>query len=215
LNAPGLARLGPHGGDAGAVGTAGTGATAGTAGAGANGGAGGGGGNGANATTAVNVPLEHFYGPGDDRTKFVSSMIERLLSPERSIALTAGDQLRDFIHVDDVVEAFMRIVERCVVEARPPAPPTAGGLLTFEIGSGSPVSIRDFMLLLRRLADRPDVTLDFGALPYRPNEAMRSAADMAMMAALGWTPSVGLEDGLRRTLAAERRRRHEVQACAT
>jgi len=169
----------------------------------------------ANATTAVNVPLEHFYGPGDDRTKFVSSMIERLLSPERSIALTAGDQLRDFIHVDDVVEAFMRIVERCVVEAQPPAPPTAGGLLTFEIGSGSPVSIRDFMLLLRRLADRPDVTLDFGALPYRPNETMRSAADMAMMAALGWTPSVGLEDGLRRTLAAERRRRHEVQACAT
>jgi len=79
----------------------------------------------ADATTAVNVPLEHFYGPGDDRTKFVSSMIGRMLSPDRSIALTGGDQLRDFIHVDDVVEAFVRIVERCVLEARPPAPPTA------------------------------------------------------------------------------------------
>jgi nucleoside-diphosphate-sugar epimerase len=168
----------------------------------------------ADATTAVNVPLEHFYGPGDDRTKFVSSMIGRMLSPDRSIALTGGEQLRDFIHVDDVVEAFVRIVERCVLEARPPAP-TAGGVLTFEIGSGSPVSVRDFMLLLRRLADRPDVALDFGALPYRPNETMRSAADVAMITALGWTPRVGLEDGLRRTLAAERRQRDEVQACAT
>jgi len=169
----------------------------------------------ADAITAINVPLEHFYGPGDDHTKFVSLMIDRMLSADRSIALTAGAQLRDFIHVDDVVDAFSLIIDRCVVEGRLPSPRPDGGLLTFEVGSGSPVAIRDFMLLLRRLADRPDMTLDFGALPYRSNETMRSTADTSLIAALGWTPRVELEDGLRRTLAAERRLRDEVHTCVT
>ncbi len=169
----------------------------------------------ADATTAINVPLEHFYGPGDDCTKFVSAMIDRMISPERSIALTEGEQLRDFIHIDDVVEAFGLIIDRCVVEKRPPAPQTDGGLLSFEIGSGSPVTIRDFMLMLRRLAERPDITLAFGALPYRSNETMRSAADIGMITTLGWRPRVGLEDGLRRTLEVQRRWRNEAQACVT
>lgn len=167
------------------------------------------------AITAINVPLEHFYGPGDDRTKFVSSMIERMLSSDRMIALTAGDQLRDFVHIDDVVEAFLLIVRRCVGEERPPAVRPGGGLLSFEVGSGTPVSIRDFMLLLRRLADRADMALDFGALPYRANETMRSAADTSMIAALGWAPRVALEEGLGSTLAAERRLRDEVRTCVT
>lgn len=153
----------------------------------------------------INVALEHFYGPGDDATKFVGEMVHRLLSGESRIALTPGEQLRDFVYIDDVVDAFMRIIEHHVSPTSPPALTDSSGnyLHCYEIGSGEPVSIRHFMTTLRRLAGCEHVALDFGAIPYRVNEVMCSQAQIAPLRALGWKPRIGMEEGLRRTLQSE------------
>jgi nucleoside-diphosphate-sugar epimerase len=58
----------------------------------------------------ISVALEHFYGPFDDRSKFVSKIILDLLHEVDFIDLTLGEQKRDFIYIDDVVEAFMTLV---------------------------------------------------------------------------------------------------------
>lgn len=157
----------------------------------------------------INVALEHFYGPGDDATKFVGEMVDRLFKGQPRIALTPGEQRRDFVYIDDVVDAFAAILQHHVAlipSAVGPRKASPGSLHCYEVGSGQPISIREFMTTLRRLVGREDVALDFGALPYRNNEVMYSQAHIAPLLALGWKPQVALEDGLQRVIAGEQSR---------
>ena len=64
-----------------------------------------------NEIQSVNMQLEHFYGPGASETNFISAMITRLLNNESVIQLTKGEQIRDFVHIDDVVAAFITVLE--------------------------------------------------------------------------------------------------------
>ena len=150
-----------------------------------------------NRLTAVNVALEHFYGPGDDPSKFVTYVLRELLGGSERIALTRGEQRRDFIYIDDVVAAFLAILDAL--------PGLDRGLHRYEVGAGATVSIRAFVELARDLAGAHKTFLDFGALPYRPHEVMESHVALAALEALGWRAQVPLEEGLRRTIAAERR----------
>ena len=58
----------------------------------------------------VDFRLEHFYGPGDSDTKFVTAMIKRCLVNDDKIPLTRGEQERDFIYIDDVISAYMTVI---------------------------------------------------------------------------------------------------------
>lgn len=165
----------------------------------------------------INVALEHFYGPGDDTTKFVGEMVRRLLSGDARIALTPGEQQRDFVYIDDVVDAFALILKHHIQPLSPTGPnePSKASLACYEIGWGQAISIREFMTTLRRLAGQEHVALDFGAIPYRDNEVMYSQAQIAPLLSLGWKPRVGLEDGLRRTVASEHSRIRSEHRCDT
>lgn len=165
----------------------------------------------------INIAIEHFYGPGDDATKFVGQMVRCLLGDDARIALTPGAQMRDFVYIDDVVDAFAMILGHHVM-GPPPASPgkeSAESFHCYEIGSGQPVSIREFMTSLRRLAGREQVALDFGAIPYRDNEVMYSQTNLGPLLAIGWKPKVSLEEGLRRTVSSEQKRILGDHSCDT
>jgi CDP-paratose synthetase len=147
--------------------------------------------------TTANVALEHFYGPGDDPSKFVASVVRDLVRGVDSIALTPGHQKRDFIFIDDVVEAFRRVIE-FALEA--PA-----GFYRFEVGTNELRTIREFVEAAHRLSGARSTSLEFGALDYRDNEVMESHADTTALRTLGWTPQVSLHDGLMKTIEAERK----------
>lgn len=144
----------------------------------------------------VNVALEHFYGPADDPTKFVSFLINSLVRGDERIDLTKGEQKRNFIYIDDVVEAFLLIVRK--LESR------AAGYLHFEIGTDQNISIRDFAELVRELTHGAGTELRFGAIPYRENEIMEAVVDTSAIRCLGWTPRVSLREGLARTIETAR-----------
>ena len=145
-----------------------------------------------------NVALEHFYGPGDDNSKFVTLMIQSLLRGVPSIGLTPGEQKRDFIHISDVVNAFSTVVEWLKRKK--------AGFYNFEIGTGSTISIRDFMCLLKELTGNTVTKLDFGAFPYRENEVMESNVDLSLIRAAGWRPKMPLARGLRGAILSEKER---------
>lgn len=147
-----------------------------------------------NRLTFVNVLLQHMYGPGDDATKFSTRIIQRCLSNDPHIPLTPGGQQRDFIYVDDVVSAYSALVRH--------ASAWQSSSVDVEVGSGEAPTIREFVELVHRLTGS-SARLDFGALPYRPNEGMRYQADLSRMHSLGWLPRVALAEGLRRTIQAE------------
>lgn len=139
----------------------------------------------------INLLLEHFYGPGDDPSKFVSAMINQLIAGVKSIDLTLGMQKRDFIYIDDVVDAFLAVISKI---------DEIGQLATFEVGSGLSVAIKEFMTLAKKIADNNVTELNFGAIPYRENEVMNSRVDTTLLRNIGWSCTTSLTDGLRKTI---------------
>lgn len=146
--------------------------------------------------TCINVALEHFYGPLDDRSKFVTQVINDLLKGIQHLDLTPGKQKRDFIFIDDVVAAFLKIVDF--------ANSASTEFYRFEVGTSQTIEIRRFVQIVKELTGNTTSQLNFGALPYRRNEVMESRVDTHALLQLGWTPQVELREGLRRTIELER-----------
>lgn len=146
----------------------------------------------------LNVALEHFYGPLDDETKFVTFIIRSFLGNVAKIDLTKGEQKRDFIYVDDVIDAFYTIIRNSKAMNK--------GFTTYEIGTSRTIPIHEFVMMVKRLAQNENTHLNFGALPYRYNEVMESHVDTTEIERLGWRPQVSLEEGLRKTIELEKER---------
>jgi CDP-paratose synthetase len=146
----------------------------------------------------INVVLEHFYGPDDDETKFVSHIIQKLLIGTNCIDLTEGLQERDFIYIDDVVGAFLLILKSI--------PQFEKGSQRFEIGTNKPIKIREFVNLVKKISGNDNTILNFGAIPYRVNEIMKFEVNTTSIRKLGWQPKILLEEGLSRTIMMEKTR---------
>ena len=141
----------------------------------------------------VNIELEHMYGPGDDASKFATHVLHACCRHEPALKLTAGEQRRDFIYIEDVVAGFATLLERSV---------ELGSAAHVPLGSGVAPTVREFVQTVHRLCcSRTE--LQFGALPYRAGEAMHCQADLGLMQRLGWTPRWSLEQGLQHTINLE------------
>ncbi len=146
---------------------------------------------------SINMELEHFYGKGDDPSKFTSKIIRDLvLNEKKDLELTLGEQKRSFIHIDDVVRAFRRILEN-LNKIQP-------GYSSFQVGSKKQISIRDFVILTKDLCNNTNTSLKFGALPYRKNEAMEVCLDISQLEGLGWSEQCSLQEGLQEAIAFEK-----------
>ena len=135
----------------------------------------------------VNLRLEHLYGPGDDASKFTTWIVKSCLANVPEIKLTAGEQQRDFIHIADAVSAFKVILEH-VFAFNP-------GFTELGIGTGEPVSVRNFVEVTHRLC-RSRSNLAFGALPYRENELMECGTNLRSLLSWGWRSQIPLEVGV-------------------
>lgn len=140
-----------------------------------------------------NLRLEHVYGEGDGAHKFVPDLLSRLLQHQENIALTPGDQTRDFIYVEDVAQAFA-----CIVDCHNRLP---AGITEYEVGTGVSTSLRKFVETAHLLTGSRS-RLDFGALPHRHNEIMASVAEPIRLHELGWRASTSLAEGLQRTIVS-------------
>ncbi|MCG5220678.1 NAD-dependent epimerase/dehydratase family protein [Streptosporangium soli] len=129
------------------------------------------------------------YGPGQpDTSKLVPYVTLALLRGEEP-AIGSGTRLLDWIHVDDVVDAFVCAAER---------ERAAGG--SFEIGSGVGTSIRETVEMLHRIVGGASLPR-FGALSDRPLDSARIADLQLADEILGWRPATKLEQGLSQTVA--------------
>lgn len=141
----------------------------------------------------VNIRLQHMFGPGDDLSKFTSHVLHACYSHQKQLALTEGDQRRDFIYIDDVVTAYdvvMHKLHEFSVSDQ------------VDIGSGNAPSLRSFVEQVHALT-RSRTELQFGAIPYRANEAMLCQADTKRLKNFGWQPAYSLEQGLQKTIDLE------------
>lgn len=142
-------------------------------------------------TRFINLVLQHPYGPGDGAGKFVPFILRQCLENPGDIDLTPGEQRKDFIYVDDVLDAITVVLDRAATLPE--------DYTDVECGTGQTTSIREFVTTAHRVSSSR-ATLRFGALPYRENEIMFSQADVSVLKGLGWRPRVSLEEGIRRTI---------------
>ena len=144
----------------------------------------------------VNMRLDHFYGPHDHPVKFIAWLIKNFKENADHIDLTEGAQTRDFVYIDDVVAAYV-----CVFNALDKLP--VGKFNNFEVGSGVKTSIKEMVLKLQKLMNKPQVKLNFGAVPYRKHEMLDYTVDISALERLGWAPHVFVEDGLQKIITEE------------
>lgn len=98
-----------------------------------------------------------------------------------------GEQTRDFVHVDDVVEATFLAMEGDRLKGE-----------VFNVGTGVETSVNDLAATFLRFSGR---TLELVHEEARPGEVRHSAADITKaMKVLGYRPKVNLEQGVRNYL---------------
>ena len=134
------------------------------------------------------------YGGGDfNLSRLVPEAVLAAIERRRPIIRSDGSPQRDFLYVEDAVAAYLAICE--LLEAG-----RAAGE-AFNAGSGSPRSVLDVVELVCRLAGT-GVSPDVRGTATPRGEIGRQWLDSAKLrTACGWEPRVGLEEGLRRTIA--------------
>lgn len=145
-----------------------------------------------NSLFCCNVRIEHFFGPGDDSSKFVIRIINKLIKNVSYINLTKGNQKRDFVFIKDVVDAIKIIIKDSLRYKN--------GYTNYDIGKGVSISIKKFILLARKLTRNKSTKLNFGILKLRKREAMDIKVNISKLKKLGWKPKCNLHSALIKTI---------------
>jgi GDP-L-fucose synthase len=147
---------------------------------------------GANFISAMPTNL---FGPGDnfhpEHSHVIPGMMRRfheakLNSAESVTIWGSGSPMREFLFIEDLVEALYLLMER-YEEAQ-----------TINVGTGQDVSIAELAQLMK------SVTGFKGEIVYdrsKPDGMMRKVLDVSRINTLGWRPKVTLQQGLERTYA--------------
>ena len=130
------------------------------------------------------LALSNVYGPRQDpRRGVVATFASRLLAGDPCTVHGDGEQTRDFLYVDDCVDALVRAVER-------------GDGLLINVGTGVETSISDLYAAMAAVAAVDDPP---GLAAARPGDVQRSALDRGRAAMqLGWQPWTSLPEGTAR-----------------
>jgi len=137
---------------------------------------------------ATTVRPALIYGPSQALEFFIPSLIDACLGG-RDFDMTTGEQIRDVVYVDDVVEA---LTEAAV------SSDAAGQII--NVGSGRGHRVLDIAELIVRLSGS-GTRLRVGTVPARRVSVDRQILDSRRAGRLiGWSASTSLEAGLRRTI---------------
>jgi UDP-glucose 4-epimerase len=141
--------------------------------------------------STVSLRYGNVYGPRQDplgEAGVVAIFCGKLLEAERPTIFGDGTQTRDYVFVGDVVDANLR-----AAQSRATGP--------FNIGRGVQISVLDIVAALA--GHEPGFEAEHG--PPRPGEVQHIALDASEAKdAFGWEATVGLDEGLERTLSSLR-----------
>jgi UDP-glucose 4-epimerase len=129
------------------------------------------------------LALANVYGPRQDphgEAGVVAIFCDRLLSGKPATIYGDGEQTRDFVYVDDVVDAFVRAATR-------------GGGLVCNIGTGEETTVNRLYAVM---AEAAGVTTPAQLAPLRPGELLRNSLSVERAGIqLGWKPFTDLPTG--------------------
>lgn len=140
---------------------------------------------------AITLKIGDSYGPDDPRPKLINLLLAASATGE-TLAMSPGEQIVHPVHVDDICDAFLRALDELDADAA-----KSSHQQYFVVGDG--ISVRRLVEAFRH-ATELGINVDFGALPYRPNQIMRPWIGGSMS---GWSRRVALAEGLRKLVGAQ------------
>ncbi|SDN18777.1 GDP-L-fucose synthase [Methylobacterium phyllostachyos] len=144
----------------------------------------------------------NLYGPNDnfhpENAHVLPALMRRLHEAKEAAQASVtvwgtGRAMREFLHVDDMARASVFVME---MEDAVYAANTRPDLSHINVGTGEDCTIRELAEALARVIGY-EGRLDFDAT--KPDGTPRKLMDVSRLAAMGWRPEIGLEDGLRQT----------------
>lgn len=126
------------------------------------------------------------YGPDEAPKRLIPSVINALLR-DRPAECSHGNQVRDFLHVEDIASAFAALLESEV----------AGPV---NIASGEPVTLKALIHEIGSMLGKSHL-IRLGALPAHEGDPPLLVADVSRLRQeVGWSPEISLEEGLKATV---------------
>ncbi len=141
---------------------------------------------------AQQLGLEHIwvrilsvYGPGESENGLIPSLI-RGLRQDQPPALTAGEQIWDYLYSGDCAQAFYLLGERGVSGS------------TYVLGSGQGRPLKEYLQILAKQV-APGRELTFGTLAYGPEQVMHLQGDISRLTRdTHWQPTTDFAQGIGR-----------------
>ncbi|GAB4544725.1 MAG: NAD(P)-dependent oxidoreductase [Thermodesulfovibrionia bacterium] len=128
------------------------------------------------------------YGGGQSPTMFIPQLIQSALKG-KDFLMTEGRQKRDFLYIDDFVDACINAVIYEKAEGE-----------IINIASGTEISLAEVAEKVMSMLGNP-TKIRFGAIPYRDNERWVVRADIKKARMLlDWQPRIDFHEGIRRTI---------------
>lgn len=126
------------------------------------------------------------YGPHEHPQRLVSSVICSLLQ-NKPARCSHGNQIRDFLYVRDVADAFASLLDSTVSGA-------------VNIASGKPIALKDIIHQIAQKLNQIEL-IELGAIPAPANEPPLIVADVRrLIEEVGWQPKINLNDALDETI---------------
>jgi len=131
------------------------------------------------------------YGPGDHARRLIPYVIKNMIDGN-SLKMTTGTQKWDMIFVDDIIAAYMRLLELPQLDSK---------YEVLNIGTGNTVSVKEIVSHIKKITGS-SVEPEWDAIPHRSNEVWYVAANTRKTESLlGWKPKTQiLDEGLDQTV---------------
>ncbi len=136
----------------------------------------------------IDVIVYSPYGRRNASKKVIDYMVDAFDSAS-PVAFTKGEQVLDFVHVDDMADFFCALLRKLPALSGEP-------YLRFHLGSGDGHSVREVGQAMEKIWGRK-MNADWGGRPYSEQDIMYAVAPMEQTEeVLGWKPRISLEEGL-------------------
>jgi len=136
----------------------------------------------------ITLRLFSVYGPYEGSRRLIPTLINNCLKG-KDLSLVLSKTARDFVFVDDVVEAYLKVAQ---------LPKLAGNI--FNIGTSKQFFLKDIVSLVIAMTNAK-VKQNWGAMPSRSFDTNTWVADISKAKKMiGWKPKYNLKNGLEKTI---------------
>ncbi|BAL82297.1 putative dTDP-glucose 4,6-dehydratase [Selenomonas ruminantium subsp. lactilytica TAM6421] len=135
----------------------------------------------------VRAVISNIYGPGEKSPRLINTSLRKMINGEHC-AFSAGEQIYDFIYIDDAAKEFVEIGEKGISNR------------TYYIGSLNPKPLKEFLLEMRDCVN-PAMKIGLGEILFNGVSLTYNEFDInAVKNDTGFVPLISFTEGIKRTI---------------